>query len=339
MSGMIADARIYNVAKSDAAVAQMYDPLTRWELYEPERKIWTGWSPVEPDTLIAEPRALVKCSWDLVRPPLDIQFDVNWESPQSDGLVFWMPLMGQEAGSMRFVDKVGGLEMTPYNSPVWTPDGWIGSALLFDDALSEYLLYSSPVLTTVPLTMSCWFNSNDITTRQTLISISDAGNDFYLLQTQGNNIGDPIAARTIESGTIAEALTTSGYFADTWHHGCAVFAAANSRAVYIDAGSKGENATSRTASGLSETVVAGFLSSQFPNNYLSGAIMDVRIYDAAKSDADVAQMYDPLTRWDLYKMRVRGAAGYTPTEEEIMAFLGDRGIARGVARGILRGAR
>jgi hypothetical protein len=41
-TGYIADVRIYNRALSADEVWQLYDPATRWELYQPERKLWQG---------------------------------------------------------------------------------------------------------------------------------------------------------------------------------------------------------------------------------------------------------------------------------------------------------
>ncbi len=43
-TGYIADVRIYNRALSADEVWQLYDPATRWELYQPERKLWAGGS-------------------------------------------------------------------------------------------------------------------------------------------------------------------------------------------------------------------------------------------------------------------------------------------------------
>lgn len=40
--GKILDVRIYNRALSADEVWQLYDPATRWELYQPERRLWAG---------------------------------------------------------------------------------------------------------------------------------------------------------------------------------------------------------------------------------------------------------------------------------------------------------
>ena len=46
-------------------------------------------------------------------------------------------------------------------------------ARLFDDAAPQYISASSAVLSGVPITMACWFNSDDAAAVQTLISLTD----------------------------------------------------------------------------------------------------------------------------------------------------------------------
>jgi len=45
-------------------------------------------------------------------------------------------------------------------------------ARLFDDAASQFLKNDSAVVTAAPLTMACWFNSDDATKSQYLMTLS-----------------------------------------------------------------------------------------------------------------------------------------------------------------------
>jgi hypothetical protein len=163
----------------------------------------------------------------------------------------------------------------------------------FISANSEYLQVGSAVLTGVPLTMACWFRSTDITIAQELMVIANSAsavtlNNFRLV-INGNQFGDRLRAFTSGATANPAAVTSTGYSANTWHHAAGVWAAVNSRAAYIDGGSKGTESTSETPSGLNRTVV-GALRQGSNQNFMSGRIALPCIWNVALSDNEVAQL-------------------------------------------------
>ena len=170
-------------------------------------------------------------------------------------------------------------------------------ARFFDDGATEYLEIDSTPITAAPFTIGCWFYSDDATANQDIVCISDkdvADQKFSLLAA-GNVGGDPIAFGA-DAGGFANALTSSGYTADTWHHACAVATSPTSRAVYIDGGSKGTNTTSRVPANLDRISIARRGDSS-PSNYFSGGVAEVGLWNVALSDAEVAtlaQGFSPL---------------------------------------------
>src|SRR3972149_2430485 len=126
----------------------------------------------------------------------------------------------------------------------------------FTAASSMYLNYGGAVVSNPPITMACWFKSGSITTIQALISIgtSGAGSHRRMLRLRGDIAGDPLQ---IVSTTTSDAVanSTTGYSANTWHHACGVFAASNSRTIYLDGGSSASNSTSRILSGMNITMI------------------------------------------------------------------------------------
>lgn len=161
-------------------------------------------------------------------------------------------------------------------------------ARLFDDASSQYLEAAVAVLTATPITMACFFQSDDLVTGQTLMELGVAGSfdNRFTLGASGDLAGDPVGAFTRTTAT-SSATTTTGYSANTRHHACGVWASATSRAAYIDGGSKGTNTTSRVPSGINTTPIGR---SAGNGAYMSGRICEAAIWNVALTDAQVAQL-------------------------------------------------
>lgn len=164
-------------------------------------------------------------------------------------------------------------------------------ARLFNDAASDNLETSTLPVSAAPLTMACFFRSDDITIAQDLMAISlvASSDQRFRLIAGGNAAGDPVRAnaRTTASGT---ADTTTGYSANTWHHAAAVFASTTSRTAYIDGGSKGTNTTSLAPSGMTRFNIGVSQSNPVPSGYLSGDVCEAGIWNAALTDAEILSL-------------------------------------------------
>lgn len=163
---------------------------------------------------------------------------------------------------------------------------------LFDDASSQYLTYTGAAVTTTPLTLACWFYSNDTAAAQGLVALgySDAvDTSRFVLTANGNIAGDPVRATAHDAGTIHPAVTTTGYSANTWHHACGVFASSTSRSAYIDGGSKGTTTNSHTPIGIDRTYI-GVVEGAGLTNYMSGRIAEAAIWNVALTDAEVLML-------------------------------------------------
>lgn len=168
----------------------------------------------------------------------------------------------------------------------------------FDDASTEYLEVDSTPVVAAPFTISCWFNSDDLTTSQALVSVADKDviGDFWVLAAGGAIGGDPVFFGARDNGALSNAVTGTGYSANTWHHACGVETATNNRAAFIDGGSKGTDATVRSPAGADRIAIAR-VGDSTPTNYMSGAVAEVGIWSVALSDAEVALLakgFSPL---------------------------------------------
>ena len=167
-------------------------------------------------------------------------------------------------------------------------------ARLFDDASTEYMEKDAAPVTAYPLTMACWFYSDDAAADQGLMSIIDKdAPDQWLaaLHARGGIAGDPVRA-SVRAGTQVNVVTTTGYSVNTWHHACGVFASTTSRDVFIDGDSKGSNTTSSSPSGV-DRISVGRQGDSTPGNYMSGRIAEAAVWNVALNDFEIALLATP----------------------------------------------
>ena len=171
-------------------------------------------------------------------------------------------------------------------------------ARLFDDGSNEYLELASAIMTVTPLSMACWFYSDDDTVTQALMGIGDgdAGTyDGFLIVADGAFAGDPLDAIVLVNQTPFTAVSSVGYSTNTWHHACGVFASSTSRTIYLDGGNSGTEVTLATPAGVDTTAIGrlpGFAAWE-----VSGRVAEAAMWNVALTAADavvLAAGYSPL---------------------------------------------
>jgi uncharacterized protein (DUF2267 family) len=163
---------------------------------------------------------------------------------------------------------------------------------------NEYLEVNSAVLTAVPITMACWFNSDSASAFQVLMSIVDSSqsDEMFRLVLAGDEVGDPVNAVARQTGTNTWASTTAGYSTGTWQHACGVWSANNARAAYLDGANKGTDVVASTPTGMDRTSI-GRVGDSSPGSYMDGEIAEAGVWNVALSDAEVAMLakgFSPL---------------------------------------------
>jgi len=170
-------------------------------------------------------------------------------------------------------------------------------ARLFDDASSQYLTVGSAVLTAAPITMACWFNTDDDTVDQMLMVFARVASTtpHRSLRFAGADNTLRFVERPDAGGNYA-ATSTSTISANTWHHCCGISAAANDRRVLLDGGNKGTESTNIGALTTDYTDIGGRHTAGIPD-YASGCIAEAGIWNVALTDEEVAILakgYSPL---------------------------------------------
>jgi Concanavalin A-like lectin/glucanases superfamily len=299
LDGNLTDIRFYNRALSATEAAKLYDPCTRWDLYYPLRQRLYFMPPLLPHTSLAS--VSVKPARALQRPLWP--FAVNRNSMQADGLVFWLPMSpggGNVVRELAGYDE--GFDGTLQGNAVWDSDpGVLGTIIDAPQSGSSDYIQTSfyPTASMTNLTLSCWVRL-------------DAAGFYPMLMSYGTN-APPFAAELrflnvsrqpefCNTADNAGATSPTPVVLGDWHHLVGTLTAAGLFSLFVDgvfvvSGSSGFSVTPPNPVGLRLCRRAHDDGGTFE---LTGAICDARVYQRALSPAEIAELYDPRTRWELY---------------------------------------
>jgi hypothetical protein len=176
-------------------------------------------------------------------------------------------------------------------------------ARLFDEHGSQYLQWTDagPPVSGPPFTLACWGRTDTSSLDQTLMWTGDHEGDFATsflgsIEMLPESGGHAYVRATTVFGADEGSAVVGNYSTNTWHHVCGVFAATDDRAVYLDGLAPGTDHT-LVSGGAATAVAIGRLSGAYPTAYLSGAVAEAAIWNAALTPAEVrslARGYSPL---------------------------------------------
>ena len=228
----------------------------------------------------------------------------RWESPQAQGLVQWIqaPFLwdpvrqaaltraGTTSVSRQATPEGVGLRTTANN------DYWSFPALALPTTGFSIAWWGIKVTTAAPYV----YMSSGNTTSQfsgLMLNLGDAGNWFAQ---HGDNTGT--ASSDYRRASSGSTLAVSRFY-----HLVAVCRGDTDWSLYQDgvpltpsySGSGGAKADAATAGALGR----GGTATNAPN----AITLDCRVYNRALTDADVQHLFQPMTRWDLYRQASRTA--------------------------------
>lgn len=159
---------------------------------------------------------------------------------------------------------------------------------------SNFLRYSSGLITTTPLTICAWAKTSITATNQLIAGLYNTGggsnrNSFRLILSSPDTITASISNASGNNG----ASTSTTITANTWFHACAVFASATSYSAYLNGSGKGTGTTSTVPSGINRTAIGASDASTVTLPFApagTGDIAEVAMWSIALSDRDVATL-------------------------------------------------
>lgn len=163
-------------------------------------------------------------------------------------------------------------------------------SILFDDASSQYLSNANAVTSSISCTLAAWFNTNDDTLTQVILSCGNSGNSSLLaLLYAGAVAGDRLRATyTVTTGGSANA-SSGTVTTNAWQHGAAVFSGGQQTA-YLN-GSGVTNVIVPFGAISNNQTFIGRRANTGVVNYFSGMIAEAAIWSVALTSADVQQLY------------------------------------------------
>jgi hypothetical protein len=178
------------------------------------------------------------------------------------------------------------------NLQLWLPADRIGVqgySLDFDG--TDDSVQANNVITAYPFTFEAWVRPDVVNANQTLISINNntSATIFYSL-----NITNSAKAniRIENGGTLVDVSSTASISANTWVHLAAVFASATDRKIYINGVQDGSNTSSINFNNtVNNQVLLGVIRTTIPTFYLNGKMSDVRIWNTARTTAQISANY------------------------------------------------
>lgn len=194
------------------------------------------------------------------------------------------------------------------NGPVWTlGQGKKRNALEFDGVNDYVSAVENAKISGFPFTMCAWIGKTKTSSTFYLtifnIASSTANRGWFTIQarpTSSTNIRFGMYADNNDLGGGSDDYQDLTNFdgGDNFHHVVAVFASATDRRLYVD----GKLIASRTGSITFNSGIVGgnawigsrsLRGSPATNTYFAGIIDDVRLYDRALSEAEIALLANP----------------------------------------------
>lgn len=174
-------------------------------------------------------------------------------------------------------------------------------SIAFTLADDRYLRTDTPPVTAAPFTVSCLFYytggfNNDNNLFQ--IQDKDAANDYFRMHITDEASPSTLSVSIRDGGTFREAVTGNTLTANTWRHGCSIFAAADDRTIILDGdiGNAGTEINSSAPNNIDSMDIAREGDSSPGDNWI-GNICEFAIWNVALGEPEVVSLskgFSPL---------------------------------------------
>lgn len=189
-------------------------------------------------------------------------------------------------------------------------------ARYFDTTSNQFLQRTSFPVTSVPLTMACWFRSRTSANFQRLMQLVNPGvlianRSWFTLQAATAASSNQLNVNTADPSTSESILTTTGYTVGKWHHACGIWLNNALRYVFIDGGSFAQGTTSVTPTSVSVLYLARFYEPLGGSNFYSDCeIAHAAVWNTNLVDRDVRDL--AVNRLDPTDVRPENLVAYWP---------------------------
>lgn len=162
-------------------------------------------------------------------------------------------------------------------------------AYKFATASSQYLELAAAPVTAVPLSISLWFNTANVSNIDSLFTIQDGnGNDQFLLYYGGTDF----VTMAIQGSTLVSAVRSVSGLTNQWVHVCGVYAANNSRTAYVNgvAGITNTSTATPNAANIDTVRVNVRYFGGSLGSYGNANIAEIAVYNVALSGDEIVML-------------------------------------------------
>jgi hypothetical protein len=151
---------------------------------------------------------------------------------------------------------------------------------------NQYLRHSADIVGSFPLTIACWFDSNNITANQTIIGLYNSANAnrYIRLFAGGANSGDPLTMQ-INDGTVTND-EAGGYSANVWQHACGTIDSSNIEA-FLDGVSDGSTSNTRSYPSGIDRITLGVRDSGSQIQFFNGELGEAGVWNVVLTQAEI----------------------------------------------------
>lgn len=218
----------------------------------------------------------------------------NKDSPHWKGLLSWYPIIRGDAMDFGSRQNNRAVADSTASTSIHSELGVTGE--FTQTATDRYRVTGFTGLLDFPYSISCWLVSNaPAGSFEGIFTIGAASNQQIAIDVRSSNL-----EAVSQSGGSSSFNGGTAISAGDLHHAVFVLENATSRKFYVD-GALISTATANQAYFTPDRLELGDLI--YESLPFDGKLADARVYSRRLAIADVQHMYDPATRWDLYKTR------------------------------------
>ena len=238
---------------------------------------------------------MIRSAWPFTH-PTNTQFRLNRRSPQARGLVGWWPMLG-DLGALTLNDHSGNSRSGTFpggtNNPTWI-QSQRGPVLSYDGG--DYIdlgTHSAFHSLTDNFAISVWGWVSSFPSFRGLLSSKISGANTHWSLATDSPLLNFYLSDTSNIAVDANPPTS------TWFHLLGTRINGTSY-IYLNGVRQTATTTGAPNNGDSRAVVLGRWRADLDGLYWTGYLSDARIYNVGLTDAEVAHIYNPATRYDLY---------------------------------------
>lgn len=262
--------------------------------------------------------------WDKSKPPLG-PFTLNKDAPQAQGLVAWYPMGG--IGRLWVPDYLGDAHLTLGTQPTPIVGQSGAPGLSFVSASSQYSEGVITAATALPLTMAAWVSTANAAVDIPMCIGTNGSN--ARIQIQKDNATRKIGVASVDAADTGNTVlfTTASYTDNVEFHAAAVCTSSTRRQAFLNGVGSAVDTVAVSISGMNRVLLGARRNSAGVGVFWGGQIGEACVWNVALSVAEVANLADPGSRFELwYPLRNRkwfsaGGGSYTPAQSEALSLV------------------